>query len=173
MTTEDSEEWREISGHPGYEVSSLGRVKSVSRIFIRENGRKFTVRGRILRSALDSKGYLSVALRGSGIKQTPQRIHKLVAVTFLGPCPEKMEVRHLNGSKLDNRKENLCYGTRKENALDMLFHGQSRSKLNWSDVDSIRFRLWTGEKQASVAMEYKISKSVISRIARGVTWVRL
>jgi hypothetical protein len=83
-----------------------------------------------------------------------------------------MEVRHLNGCKLDNREENLCYGTRQENAVDMLSHGTSRSKLSLSDVASIKSRLCSGEKQSAIAREYEISRSAISRIARGATWVQ-
>ena len=36
-------------------------------------------------------------------------VHRIVALAFLGPRPEGLEVSHLNGDDRDNRIENLCY----------------------------------------------------------------
>lgn len=50
-------------------------------------------------------------------------IHSLVALTFIGPRPDGMVVRHLDGDKLNNRTSNLKYGTHSENVLDQVTHG--------------------------------------------------
>lgn len=42
---------------------------------------------------------------------------------FAGPCPEGLEVRHLDGDPANNRLTNLCYGTHSENVQDSLRHG--------------------------------------------------
>lgn len=50
-------------------------------------------------------------------------IHAVVAEAFLGPRPDGMEVRHLNGDPTDCRLVNLAYGTHGDNVLDTVRHG--------------------------------------------------
>lgn len=110
------ENWRAIAGHPGYEVSDLGRVRSLDR-FVKHAatperagyvGRR---KGRILRPGRKPSGHLSVAI-GKG---NSQDVHVLVATAFLGPCPAGMEVLHLDHDPAHNMTGNLRYGTRSEN----------------------------------------------------------
>lgn len=61
-----------------------------------------------------NKGYLQVELYTRGCLKK-FLVHKLVALCYLGPCPEGMEVLHGPGGKLDNRPENLSYGTKIDN----------------------------------------------------------
>lgn len=97
------EEWREIEGHPGYEVSSEGRVRGPWG----------------LRALTDNGfGYLKLNLQNKTLK-----VHQLVANAFLGPVPEELVVAHKNGIKTDNRAENLQVTTRHANALHMRAHG--------------------------------------------------
>ena len=61
-----------------------------------------------------NKGYLQVQLHNSsGVKKFS--VHKIVALCYLGPCPNGMEVCHGPGGRLDNRPENLSYGTKEDN----------------------------------------------------------
>lgn len=114
-----NEEWRPVVGREGaYEVSSLGRVRSLDRWVERSHGHGMRIKGRVLRKVL-SDGYYRVGLG----QQTYGRIHTLVAEAFLGPRPDRADVRHLNGDPLDNRATNLAYGTRTENLLDAVAHG--------------------------------------------------
>ena len=69
--------WKDIKDYDGiYQVSNLGRVKSL----------KFS-KERILKDYVDTRGYLNLSLNKNGKKKT-YRVHKLVAVAFLGhePC---------------------------------------------------------------------------------------
>ena len=50
-------------------------------------------------------------------------VHVLVLSTFVGPRPDGMEVRHLDGNSLNNSLENLAWGTHKENTQDAFVHG--------------------------------------------------
>jgi hypothetical protein len=112
-------EWRPIPGYESnYHVSDGGQVKSLPRN---------TTRGGILRPAPSKQpGYPSVVLWRDG-KQRTFKVHQLVAAAFLGPRPDGMEVRHLNGDRLDCRLANLRYGTRAENAQDTIDHGRNRN----------------------------------------------
>lgn len=114
------EEWRPVPGYEGsYEVSNLGRVYSV---------RRGPRTGRLL--SLDPCGgaYRRVLLRSPGTPGRNWRVHTLVALAFYGPRPAGLEVRHLDGDKMNNRLSNLRYGTRRENMLDRTRHGQIKER---------------------------------------------
>jgi HNH endonuclease len=69
-------------------------------------------------------GHLAVTL---GYKRRTKIyfVHRLVLLAFVGPCPQGMQCRHLNGDPTDNRVENLKWGTAYENAADAIRHGRS------------------------------------------------
>lgn len=120
------ENWMPIPGYEGdYEVSDLGRVRSLPRRVMRRNGASCHVAGRVMSTkATNRKGYVVVNLRRPGTAKT-HLVHRLVLAAFVGPSPEGMETRHLNGDPCDNRLPNLAYGTPVENATDKTRHGTS------------------------------------------------
>lgn len=103
-----------ISGFAGYFVTDDGRVWS-------EMGR-----GRFLRPALSSNGYLCVILRHSG-KAVSKRINRLVLEAFIANPGDKQEANHINGIKTDNRLENLEWTTPAENLLHACAMGLCRN----------------------------------------------
>ncbi len=107
-------EWREIPGTAGnYLVSDDGRVWSRPR-------RSAT--GGVLSPGRDSHGYPMVGLWVDG-KQRTRLVHSLVLGAFVGPRPEGMECRHLDGDKTNNRLGNLAWGTHSDNMQDRVRHG--------------------------------------------------
>lgn len=121
----ESETWVPIPQYEGkYEASSMGKIRSVSRIIIDKNGKPHPVKGRIRKTPL-CDGYPQISLGGD--KKTVTKVHRLVAAAFIGPRPAGMEVRHLNGDPTDNRVENLQYGTPSENSYDTVKHGNSHT----------------------------------------------
>lgn len=114
-----SEQWRDVVGYEGaYQVSNLGRVRSVDRIVIDALGRRYALKGQLLRPRMTRKyGYLAVTLFNRGARH-PARIHRLVATAWIGPCPDGQQVRHGSDGRLDNSVSNLCYGTRSEDGFD-------------------------------------------------------
>lgn len=115
--------WRAIPGFEGwYEVSDRGRIRGVDRM-VRYGATRLAHAGVILNPSHSSKqGYLKVTLHKDG---TPKQrsVHRLVLEAFVGPRPTGMVCRHLNGDHLDNRVENLAWGTQAENIADELKHG--------------------------------------------------
>lgn len=112
-----TERWRKVIGYEeSYEVSSLGKVRSVDRILPHSRYGTWKLNGRILHTIL-SGGYLAVNLSKEGTSRYI-RIHRLVAAAWIGPCPEGQQVRHGPNGKLDNSISNLCYGTPSEDGLD-------------------------------------------------------
>jgi len=123
------ERWRDVVGYEGhYQVSDLGRVRSVDRVV--PHGRHGTMKlvGKIRRSVPDSKsGHLSVKLCKEGVP-TLVYVHRLVLAAWVSPCPDGCEVCHGPNGVADNSISNLSYGTRSENHLDKRRDGTNRGR---------------------------------------------
>lgn len=114
------ENWRDIAGYEGYyQVSNLGRVRSLDRVIIDVLGRTRKLKGLILSTTPRGRvGHLSLDLCRNSIlyKKT---VHQLVAETWIGPCPNGQQVRHGPNGVTDNSVSNLCYGTSSQDGFDM------------------------------------------------------
>lgn len=120
-TPSDREEWRDMPGFEGkYSVSSIGRVRSN----IAYNGR-----GKILQPHLRNN-YLEINLFDANNSRNSHRVHRLVAETFIGRIPDKMQVNHINGNKQDNRASNLEIVTASENSIHAFHLGLSKPNDN-------------------------------------------
>lgn len=110
---EEVEIWKDIPGYEGlYQVSNLGRVKSLGRIL--NNGRgQYSIKEAILKQNPNEKGYLMVCLTDRGKKT--HKVHRLVAQSFIKHPGGKCEVNHIDGSKLNNKACNLEWVTHREN----------------------------------------------------------
>lgn len=157
----DVEEWRPVAGWSKYEVSNLGRVRSLH--FAKPRLRKIVTTG----------PYPTVMLKQDGDLINVE-VHSLVATAFLGPRHLGMEVAHLNGVNYDVRAANLAYKTPKENAADKVLHGTQlrgiqvyNAKLTDADVRFIRDSVAGGGLQKDLARRFRVSKQHISDIVRG------
>lgn len=112
------EKWRDVIDYEGfYEVSNLGRVRSVDRMVKHKTGSMRKWKGKILaQPPVSQKGYPGLKLSKEGVKRT-RYVHHLVAEAWLGPCPKGQQVRH-GPNGLDNSIENLSYGTKSEDGFD-------------------------------------------------------
>jgi hypothetical protein len=118
-----AERWADIPGWVGlYQVSDLGRVRSLDRVVTHCRGHRQRVRGRMLKPWVDRDGYHRVQLCRDG-ETIKHRVHRLVLLAFVGESEPCQECRHLNGDPADNRLENLAWGTKLENSADRLEHG--------------------------------------------------
>lgn len=111
------EEWKDIAGYEGiYQVSNLGRVRSLDRIT--PHGHK--LKGRVLRTPINSRGYPKVHLRHEPWGSKVFVVHQLVARAFL-PNPEnKPFIDHIDCNKENNKVANLRWATPRENARNPL-----------------------------------------------------
>ena len=129
--------WRPVVGYEGlYEVSSLGRVRSLDRYVKYSNGRINLHKGRILSPGKDTNGYLFVILTCNG-KHKLIRVHRLVAQTFISNPDDLIEVNHKDEDKTNNSVDNLEWCDRKYN----LNYGTARIR---SRDTNIKNGYWTG-----------------------------
>ena len=119
----DNEIWLPIKGFEGsYEVSNLGRVKSVERKIFRDN-RYQPIRERILSQKLSKKGYMIVGLRLNA-KSKFKYVHRLVGETFLERPDYECEINHIDENKTNNVLSNLEWCTHLAN----INHGTGRER---------------------------------------------
>lgn len=105
--------WKDIKGYEGlYQVSNLGRVKSLARKVIKAYGAEHNLKEKLRVINSDNVGYQVVRLHNG--KGKTFKVHRLVAKAFLGE-PNGLEVNHIDGDKSNNKVENLEYCTRGEN----------------------------------------------------------
>ena len=163
--------WKAIPGFEGYEVSNLGEVRSWKRQNQYADAPKSA---KPMRQSFDSDGYLKVTLTDCG-KEHTRAVHRLVALAFIGPKPIGLEVCHNDGNKTNNCVSNLRYGTRRENAQDMIAHGTSprgkknaSCKLSEEDVRAIRRDT---RKYDDIARDFGLyGRGVVSNIKSGRSW---
>jgi hypothetical protein len=108
-----------VQGFPRYRVLSSGVVYAKPARPSDPPWRKVRVQ------KCPTYGYLTVTLSEKGTTATI-KLHRLVLEAFIGPRPQGMVCRHLDGNKLNNRLSNLLWGTPAENAADRVLHGQTR-----------------------------------------------
>jgi len=163
--------WKAIPGFPGYEVSDHGNVRS------------FWKRGyHVLKSTphpltltiTNPGGYPKVCF---GHEAKTFRVHRLVLDTFLGQRPKGFECCHKDGNPLNNRLNNLYWGTSKNNAEDSIHHktmprGEKHgmSKLTPKDIIEIRRRFPMERNQSSLAREFNVTRRAIGMIVNRINW---
>lgn len=116
------EEWKPVPGYEGlYEVSDLGRVRSVPRVQVTNTCTR-RLKGRVLKPR-KLAGHHKVMLSDASFKRKDLLVHRLVLFTFVGEPPEGYEACHRNDIGTDNRLINLYWGTRSENVYDQINNG--------------------------------------------------
>lgn len=160
--------WKDIEGYENkYQVSSLGRIRSLNY--------HSTGKPQLISLTPDGVGYLRLAL-WRGNKESPRRVHRLVAHAFIPNPSSKPEVNHKNGIKADNRVENLEWCTRQENmthATKVLgvmsgaggSGGRRSKRVNQISPEGTLIKTWVSGSQAQKEGGY--SASLISLCCNG------
>lgn len=151
--SDEPEEWRPVEGHPLYEVSNLGRVRSWVPRGPPGRGERASV-PRVLRPYTAAMRMLRVALHDDGVPR--QRcVHLLVAEAFLGA----RHARHRNGDTRDNRVANLEPLASRAETLGRLTAEEVRTVLADPSVPG---GVW--------ARRLGVSPATISNVRSGVSW---
>lgn len=177
-----TEVWKDVKGFEGmYQVSNLGRIKSLEREVITKKGYAIKVNESILKGSKDTKGYLQVEFKKDG-KRIIRFIHRIVAEAFIPNVEHKEQVNHKNGNKLDNYVGNLEWATCKENIehawknnLNTARCGEkhANSKLTDEQARYIKENYKAHDKQfgaRALARKFNISVAPIVNIVSGKGW---
>ena len=174
-----TEVWKDIPDFEGsYQVSNMGRVRSVDSVVTFSDGRVRKYKGKVLKPYINNTGYEQVMLyddNGYNLK----RVHRLLLETFKPHINmNDLDVNHIDGNKLNNHLTNLEWLTRRDNILHACDIGLINNRgedspnaiLSNADVLEILQRLDTGELQKDIGLDYGVSNKYISQINRGVRW---
>lgn len=168
--------YRDVPDFPGYRVGSDGSVWSC-----RDFHGGTTREWHRMKPGRHKFGYPQVYLCICGSRKMFQ-IHRLVLMAFVGLCPEGMECRHLNSDPTDNRLENLCWGSHRENVLDMVRAGRrpewrgersGNAKVAEQDIRDIRAAFAAGELQREIAQRYGLTQGYVSEIVNLKKWAHV
>lgn len=182
MAESDSttENWKSVVGYEGhYEVSDLGRVRSVTRVITDKNGKAITKRGSQIRTQ-DLHGYKMFGLHLAKRAKTTY-VHRVVWEAFVGPIPVGVSIDHINFDRGDNRLSNLQAITQLENIHRTKRAGRAaigdrhgRHKLSEAEVREVRRLLARGAMtQDAIGRLFGVGQFAIWRIAAGLGWKHL
>lgn len=158
--------WESVNGYEGlYEVSNLGRVRSLKRA---------TTSGVVLKQTV-KHGYMHVCLSKEG-KPSTKSVHRLVAEAFIANPMDKPVVNHLDGDKTNNAVSNLEWATYSENELHSYMVLGKKPSRPWagkprkfarklSDADAIAI-IDSKRPSRELAAEFGVSKTTILNIMK-------
>jgi hypothetical protein len=171
------ETWRDVPDFPGYQVSDIGHVRSCRLPGPNRRGGAIAKGCWRMLTLGNKREYSSVQIKSENGKNCNRSVHRLVLEAFVGPRPEGMECRHLDGDPSNNRLGNLQWGTPKENRQDMRVHQTTNrgerngnARLCATQVREVYRRWRNGETPAKIARSLKISSGAIEGIVRHKTW---
>lgn len=150
------EQWKPIPNYPGYEVSDLGRIRSLKR-------KPVVIRNQFP----ESNGYMQLTLCTNG-KAKNCKVAHLVLLAFVGPRPAGLEVCHNDNNKLNNRLDNLRYDTHQANIQDQWEVSNRHSPVSGKKIRLLREEYATGNISLSqLCRRYEVSMSMASLLVRG------
>ena len=177
------EVWKDVVDFEGlYQVSNLGRVRSVDHYVSYNDSMGRTIknkfqRGKVIAVRDHEFGYDIVTLSKDG-KPYTRTVHKLMGMAFLGKTEDDgLLVRHLDGNCKNNTLGNLALGTQLDNMADALAHntvqqGEARYNaiLTKEIVLAIREEKRLGAKNIDLAAKYGLTDIKVHQLVTGAKW---
>jgi hypothetical protein len=174
---QEIEVWKDIPEYEGhYQISNLGKVRSLDRVVIFRLNRKRFFKGMILKNIFLTSKYYGVNLV-KGKKRQQFTIHRLVATCFVSNPFDFPEVDHIDCVKTNNNFNNLEWVTSEENTRRAKENGlmpkgvdNHKSKLTEEQILDIRSSHLIN---VELARKYNVSKTLIGYIKKRKTWTHI
>lgn len=110
-----AEEWRAVVRWEGfYEVSNLGRVRSLEREVFRKDGGIRRMQGKVRATPIGNHGYHTITLSANGRRECTL-LQIVVAEAWIGERPDGFHVDHDDFNRSNNRPSNLKYLSPQDN----------------------------------------------------------
>jgi len=172
----NNEIFKPIMGYEGkYEISNMGRVKSLKRKQkTKSNG--FAIRkGKIIKTSSTGKGYLQIKLSMDG-RERSFSVARLVAIHFIGLPETGRQVNHIDSDRKNNNINNLEWVKQQQNSDHRMAYGKvirgedvKQSKLKEEDIVKIR-KLLKNHTVREIASKFKVSHPTIVYISQKKIW---
>jgi hypothetical protein len=170
------EVWRDVPGYEGYyQVSNLGRVKSLDRVIPHPRLGKQTVYGRLLTQKVvinintireEKMVDLQVSLSMEG-KQHYRNVRRLVYAAFVEKIAYQRDGRYVinrDGDGYDNSVDNLALVTRAEKSQRALRRGRvPQSHLKSADRSEWKGKTYGGMSRCKPVVQLSTDGSLIAR----------
>lgn len=140
-------------------------IPGYSKYSVTKDGKVFGVWGNPLRS-YNSNGYRYVSIKKDGGQRSGISIHRLVAMTWIGPIPKGYWINHEDGNRANNNVENLKIGTPSYNhkhAFEIL--GRTPSNIATKErIELLKLLIGHGWSQNKIAIAFGCSQPNISML---------
>lgn len=177
----ENEIWKDILNYEGYyQVSNLGRIKSLKRYVKKRWDTLILIDEKILKPILRKDGYYRIKLCKNGNYDHPL-VHQVVLKTFVKNLENKPQINHINGDKSNNKLNNLEWTTISENiqhSYNNNLHKKLRgvkngaSKLTETDILEIR-KIGKLRKVKDTAFKYNITTHTVWCILNNKSWTHI
>lgn len=168
-------EWHAIPEWEGvYEITIDGRIRRVGR---QDSIRRRAVPREMQPRVVSCNGrQVTLCTLGS---TKAEFVHRLVARTFIGPCPPGLVVNHKDGDRGNNHRDNLEYVTTRENNVHAIRElgkpspkgsEQWMAKLTESDIPVMRSMKARGVQIKDIASHFHVAVTTAYSVFSGHTW---
>lgn len=143
--------WKDIDGYEGlYQVSNMGRVKSLGRYKIARNNSISFMSEIIKKTQISKKGYITVTLNNNKQRKT-FKVHRLVAQAFLDNPDNLPQINHK-----DEDKTNNVIWVNDDGSIDY-----NKSNLEWCDN---KYNCNYGNHSINISKKLKRHPSIIKSV---------
>lgn len=172
MSDEEEAIWKSHPDYPFLQANQFGEVRTIDRVATDRNGKKYHIKGRVLKQRRDRYGYMDVKFRVNG-KEIRLGVHRIVATCFIPNPNNYPEVNHIDNDPTNNAVGNLEWCTHEYNMSYKEKFGVSakeatkvlRKPVIVVDLNSYKV-LWF-ESQHEAARQLDVDDSHITKVVKG------